>query len=541
MSSANLSIDPDFLKKVGTFSFMRSLLLMSILLSTVFLRREVLGTTVILQLYAALTLTFLLTLIITSYWQEALKIRYFIQSQLLFDLLLVSYFVFLTGINESIYLFLYLMNIVFTALIYYWRGAMIVGLLSGFIYAIIFYINSDTNNVESFHTLAYNELFFFLTALLAGQFMEESRRQRILLSDQQANITRLETINDKLINNIPVGILLVNENEALENINKTALQLLQISSAPRLPAKVYDFIPALKGIQQAWQIFPEESKLRYKFPFYLPKGKKKMYSLQIVSLPGEENENRFIYVFQDVSKISELEEKLEMESRLATVGQLAAGIAHEIRNPLASISGSIETLNQNLNVENPEDKKLIAISLREIKRLNKLITEFLEFAKPKEEVLTTFSLKKLVTEVSEAIQMRTSDLVSTDFVFNIDESLALHADPERMKQVFFNIFINAIEASENKKIKIQVEATDTIDVVRIRIRDNGPGIPDTIAKKIFDPFFTTKKQGTGLGLATVAQLLKLHKGEIRISPSESGSCFEILLPSATRRNIERTA
>jgi len=541
--------DPSTLRRIDTFSLLRLLLLLCVLLTTVFLRQEVLGTAVILRLYGALTVTFLISLINVSYWQDTLRVRYFVQSQLLYDLLLVSYFVYLTGIDESIFLFLYLLNIVFTALLYQLHGSLAVAFLSGSIYAAIFYINTDTSNTTHLYTLAYNELLFLLIALLSGQFMDELKKQQILLSEQQANIIRLETINHKLLNNIPVGILLVGINDVLENINKTALQLLGLTKAPEGIITVQDLVPSLAGLKERWITFSEKRRLRYNFRHTLPNGLKKNFSLQIVHLPEESNKTNItettstksVFVFQDVSKILELEEKLEMESKLATVGQLAAGIAHEIRNPLASISGSIETLNEHLHINNDEDKKLINISLREIKRLNKLITEFLEFAKPKEEHYKDFLLAKLIQEVVDAIHTRSADLAQTEFSVFINENITLHADPERIKQVFFNIFLNSIEASLQKPTQISIHAKNDEHDVKIIISDNGPGILPDAAKKIFDPFFTTKASGTGLGLSTVAQILKSHKGSIRALPLDRGACFEIILPMATNMEARGTA
>ncbi len=536
------SYDPSFLKKIDTFSMFRSMALFCVLLTTVFLRQEVLGTSVILQLYAALTLTFLISLVSISNWQDTLRVRYYIQSQLFYDLLLVSYFVYLTGIDESIYLFLYMLNIVFTALIYQLGGALIVSAVSGIIYATIFYINTDTANTAHLYTLAYNELLFLLTALLAGQFMDELNKQRILLSSQQANIERLEVINNQLLNNMPAGIILMNEKSEVQKINKTALQLLSLAQAPENNIHSFELLPGTTDIIGLWKNLTEKQRMRYTIQYKYNNSKHKTFSIQLIPLSEEAKTKdtitkNYILIFQDISKVLELENKLEMESKLAAIGQLAAGIAHEIRNPLASISGSIETLNANLKLDNEEDKKLINISLREIKRLNKLITEFLEFAKPKTEHFKLVPVQQVITEVIDAIQSRGKEILNTDFHLSVAPSLSFTIDAERMKQVFFNLFINAIEANqERKKSIITISAHQHGNEILIKITDNGPGINQDIAKKIFDPFFTTKSGGTGLGLSTVAQIVKFHKGTIIVIPSSEGACFEISVPIYQDKN-----
>ena len=240
----------------------------------------------------------------------------------------------------------------------------------------------------------------------------------------------------------------------------------------------------------------------------------------------------FILVLQDISELLDLESKLAFESNLSATGQLAAGIAHEIRNPLASISGSIEMLNAHLKPENEEDKKLIAIALRETKRLNQLITGFLEYAKPKENISEVFSLKTKLSEVADAVKSRLKEGSSIEFLVDIPESTRILADSEKLKQVLFNLFINSIEASKDKSTTIQVKATTEAQEVVIDIIDDGPGIPPEIRGKIFDPFFTTKSTGTGLGLSTVAQIIKAAKGSIYLVQRESGTQFQIHLPAA---------
>lgn len=536
-AKAVLALDTNIHGKISVFYLARMLLMSLVLLSTIFLKREVMGSTAIAQMYAALGASFFLSVINVSFWEQTLKVRYFMPSQLLYDLLLSSYLVYLTGVTDSIFLFLYLLNIVTASLVYQLNGALLVASVSGLTFAFIYYANTDMDEVAMWYNLAWHELLFLLTALLCGQFMDEIKKQRALLETQRANIAGLELLNDSLLNGIPIGVMLIDSQDYVQKINLTALKILGLSHAPEMRLKYYELIPEIKGIFSVWREMTDTQKLKYLFR--ISEKSQPHLSLQVVNLssqnPGDE---RKIVVFQDVSKLLELEQKLEFESRLAATGEFAAGIAHEIRNPLASISGSIELLSKHLEITNPQDKKLLEISLREIRRLNTLITDFLEFAKPKDNFPADFSLAELIREVEEAILSRNQEK-QVVFRNSISTSISVYASYERMRQVFFNLFLNAIQASDKPTVQIQVIGQITnIDTVQIDVIDDGPGIPEKISSKIFDPFFTTKPDGTGLGLPTVAQIVRAAKGEVTLKPNPTGAHFQITLPIGEKAKFE---
>jgi two-component system sensor histidine kinase PilS (NtrC family) len=537
------ALDLNTQSKLATFSLARLCLMTAVLATTIFLRQEVLGETAVLQIYAALAASFLFSLVNVSFWDETLRVRLYIPSQLLYDLLLTSFLVYLTGVNDSIFLFLYLLNIVFASVVYQLQGALLVAAVSGGIYACIYYVNVDTQSVSAFYNLAYSELLFLLTALLCGQLMDELKRQKAMLETQRQNIARLELLNDRLLNSIPVGIVTVDQNEYVQNINSTALALLGLDHAPSVRLKYYEMLPSLKGILDAWPKMTELQRLRFTFQQGFKAGGPEL-SFNLVplrSLPGEEASGlNHILVIEDVSLLRELEKKLDFETRLAATGELAAGIAHEIRNPLASISGSIEMLSHNLKLTDEQDQKLFGIAQREIHRLNHLITDFLEFAKPRDEAPDDFPLAEVVREVSEAMQSREPGRL--EITSELAPGVCLHANRERIKQVLFNLFLNSVEAAGTARVRITVRSSDGKDgQVRIDVIDDGPGISPENMPKIFDPFFTTKSEGTGLGLATVARVLKAAKSEIHVLPSSRGAHFQLIIPASSTMELAGTA
>ncbi|HEY8279179.1 MAG TPA: ATP-binding protein [Bdellovibrionota bacterium] len=538
--------------RLSTFSLARLSLMALILFTTIFLRQDngaqdiqvnVLSDGTILRMYGVLAFSFFFSLVNVSLWEQTLRVRLYVPSQLFYDLLLTSYLVYLTGVNDSIFLFLYLLNIVFASAVYQLSGALIVAAMSGCVYAFIYGANVDLDNVSSVYNLLYSELLFLLTALLCGQLMDELKKQKTMLESQRQSIARLELINDRLLNSIPVGIVTVDKNEYVQNVNSAALSLLGLEHPPEMKLKYYELLPELRGVMQAWGGMSDRQRLR--FVFKNGTSIRSMCSLNLVpmkQLADEPIEDiSHILVFQDVSLTLELEKKLEFESRLAATGELAAGIAHEIRNPLASISGSIEVLSNNLRIESDQDKRLFDIALREINRLNNLITDFLEFAKPKDESPEAFSLKEMVREVADAVQSGKGKGGPVEIDVEIAPALLVHANRERIKQVFFNLFLNSREAAGERAVKILVKSSNGDDgLVKIDVTDNGPGIPQELSTKIFDPFFTTKSKGTGLGLATVARIIKAAKGEIQVLPSEGGAHFQMTIPAPSAMELTGT-
>ena len=196
-----------------------------------------------------------------------------------------------------------------------------------------------------------------------------------------------------------------------------------------------------------------------------------------------------------------------------------------------------EMLAAQLKIEDANDKRLFEIAFREIRRLNGLITDFLEFAKPKDEQADNVQIEITVKEVSEAMLADTSK-GKISFKLDIPTNLILHINRERVKQVLFNLFLNSVEATGGEGVKISVFAKDNengqalLDVI-----DDGPGIPSENLTRIFDPFFTTKSSGTGLGLATVARILKAAGSEIHVIPRSQGAHFQLIIPTASTMEL----
>jgi two-component system sensor histidine kinase PilS (NtrC family) len=239
-----------------------------------------------------------------------------------------------------------------------------------------------------------------------------------------------------------------------------------------------------------------------------------------------------------------MEEQIRRQERLATVGSLAAGIAHEIRNPLASLSGSIQMLQGELELQG-DHKHLMDIVLRETDRLNNIVTEFLDYARPRSNRLEQISLASLLEETITLFRNSREFREDIVIICNIPSAIIIAGDPQRLRQVFWNLLINAAQAMQNGgtiTISAASGAGRDADEVTIRIFDSGMGIASEHLEHIFDPFFTTKPAGTGLGLAIAYRIIEDHNGTIDVK-SEEGKGTDVVinlpyyeLPAGARQN-----
>jgi two-component system sensor histidine kinase PilS (NtrC family) len=251
-------------------------------------------------------------------------------------------------------------------------------------------------------------------------------------------------------------------------------------------------------------------------------------------------------IFQDITKFKEMEDEMKRVDKMAAVGVLAAGMAHEIRNPLASLSGSIQMLESELSLDDHQ-RHLMEITLRESERLNALITDFLLFAQPPQTHKVPYPIKRILEE--------TIDLLSHSACFHDrihirrpdQDEVRVPVDPDQMKQVFWNLFINAAQSMPNGgEIQVRMVRGNGWGVTglpflsqfggkewaKISVIDSGNGIAQEEREKIFEPFFTTKENGTGLGLSIVHRIIENHNGLIRVeSELGRGSSFIIYLPA----------
>lgn len=431
-------------------------------------------------------------------------------TQLFGDLLYFSLLVYFTGGVSSAFSAIFSLQIISGAVVIGSRGAFAAtaGAIVLFVTVSLLKLQGLPQSPETWARLILISSVLLLVGSLVAWLTSSREGLAEKLQRTQDDLRDLNQLHSTILAHIPSGILYLDESSRIRFINPAGERILGRECLNRdLIGTTYE---VLLGRDQRF-----ESKMK------LPQGER-MIGHYRTSLP----EGGSVVVFQDVTDIRDLEKRMSLNEKLAGIGQLAAGIAHEIRNPLASLSGSIQLLQSELKLD-AESQRLFHIVLRETDRLDHLANNFLTYAKPSDLNLQRVEIKKILDDVSNLLKH------SPDFQdrgvslkFDIAENLWCVCDARQLKQILWNLMLNAVQAS-SKSGWIQVKATETSGArVRFVVEDSGEGMDEEIQKKIFDPFFTTKAQGSGLGLALVYQMVANHGGNIGVeSVKGKGSRF----------------
>ncbi len=273
------------------------------------------------------------------------------------------------------------------------------------------------------------------------------------------------------------------------------------------------------------------SKRREQVVYTTPSGKKSTLGFSTSKLRDNLNKTqRYIIIFQDLTDVIELEDRVKDSEKLALLGQLAAGLAHELRNPLSAISGAVEIISKDV-VKSEDNERLIKVASQEIERLNLLVEDFLILTVPVQSFSTAVDLGVLISDTVDSFSktMRRKDL---NIVTDLESATYVLADSYRIKQAIWNLLLNCMDAlptGGTVTIRTRVEG----DNIQIELADDGMGISNKVISKVFDPFFTTKQVGTGLGLAIVQKVVEGYNGKINIMSSEGkGTTLIITFPKA---------
>jgi two-component system sensor histidine kinase HydH len=346
----------------------------------------------------------------------------------------------------------------------------------------------------------------------------------------RASLSRVKALSDSLVEHMPVGIVAVDSDERIMVFNDTAETLFGRTAEAVIGKPSSEILPPacldmLRGLAHERPIIEKE--------FDCPIGEGRMVPIEMIAAVLRDDEGGMIgriVLFRDLSELQHLRKEVERSQRLAAVGSLAAGVAHEIRNPLSSLKGFATYFRQRYGGV-PDDVKVADIMIQEVDRLNRVITELLEFSRPMELKRKAVDLAGLVRHTLGTIEGQARGKGVT-VQSNLPPGLPLaYVDPDRMTQVFLNIFLNALAATDRGGVLTVDVARQDDNTLRVSVADTGTGIRKEDIGRVFDPYFTTKPSGTGLGLAIVHRIVEAHGGEIRLeSEPGKGSAFTIFLP-----------
>ncbi|HTP03661.1 MAG TPA: ATP-binding protein [Nitrospirota bacterium] len=461
------------------------------------------------------------------------------------DILFVTFFVYLTGGIDSGFSLLYNLTIISASIILYRRGGYLSASLSSILYGAMLdmqYYNMlglvrsvNFTAMQVLYLVFINISSFYIVALLSGYLSDRLRKTSQELRAKSMDYEDLRTTQDHILKSVRSGILTMDLEGEITSCNPAAEYITGYSYA-ELKSRWQDLFGSSIKVLFGHTNDLMERPFRFDGPIVKKDGDTAILGTSVSLLKDDKNTvHGIILIFQDITKLVEMEEKVRRQEQLAVVGSLAAGIAHEIRNPLASLSGSIQVLQGELDLKGDE-KHLMDIVVRETDRLNTIISEFLEYARPQTAHVEKILLLPLLDETIMLLKNSRDFREGITIRAQVDPQVVIQGDAKRMRQVFWNLLINACQAMpDGGEITVSTmpisRSDDDSGWCEIVIKDTGRGIAHEYLDKIFDPFFTTKSGGTGLGLAIVDRIIEDHGGIIDVeSETGRGTKFRIRLP-----------
>ena len=461
--------------------------------------------------------------------------------QLLVDTVLVTAIIYATGGIESIFSFLYILTIINGSIILYRKGGMIAASSSSILYGLLIDLDyyrvieplgsqltypTEYETSYIFYMILVNIAAFYLVAFLSSYPSEQARKSRVELIAKQDDIIKLEALNEWIIQSMTSGLITLDDEGRILLFNPAAERLFGIPSGACIGQRLLEKLPFLNGqVRLGDEQRDTHSGKHPSFmdlPYLRPSGEKVFLrcSTSPLSSPDGSRGGRILF-FQDMTEMRQIEEEMKRVEGLALIGELAAGIAHEIRNPMASISGSIQMLKESLEMDDVKTK-LMDIMLREINRLNTLVSDFLLFARPKPSVVQRVDLNQLILDSLELFKnsAKWTEKIRVETQFH--GPMNIESDPEQIKQVLWNLFLNAVEAMKGGGVlSVRTEFVNSPEshggmrkMAQITFRDTGEGFSSKALQFLFTPFFTSKEGGSGLGLAIVKRIVEGLKGRV---------------------------
>ena len=457
------------------------------------------------------------------------------------DVLLITSLVYLTGGAGSIFSFLYGALILTAALTLGTNAAYFTAAASLACYALqglalnVGWLPPPPDQPLSQYMLSSRDFQLALVsnmvgiaavAVLASNLARRAQVAGAQLIEAQQSTARLVRLNDDIVRSIASGLITADDDGRILGVNRAAQEILRDRAGTLLGAPLSNVLPnyATEPLREPPRRADATGRRADGSEF--PMG----YTLSAL-LDTNGNPSGLLLAFQDLTEIRTLRDRADAAQRLAVLGQLATGLAHEIRNPLSSISGSVEMVREG-NALGPEDRRLLGIVISEVERLNSLVTSMLQVGRPSQIETESLDLRAIASEVVAVArgQATASNGLQIDEV-GPEEPIIVTVDPDRMRQVVWNLVKNAVQASPHRgKVEVRT-GRDQARRAFLEVADEGPGIGDAHRERLFDMFYSGRTHGVGLGLAVVKQIVDQHQGHIEIIDRNiGGTCFRVTLP-----------
>ncbi len=434
------------------------------------------------------------------------------------DAAVIMVLVRVSGSSASPFLVLYPLLVLGCAIVF---KPLLSGIITGATLVFMYF------SIGSSVSILGNSLAILMTAFLGMYLVSALDSSGVALKKSEGARRRLENLQKAILANIPSGLMSIDSEGRIIQVNAVGLRILNLNEGRVLGSHIRNLLPGLDvEILKLNTLVPRVGAPedladlvghgdRPIVNFNLSSGDTLQlgYSVARLSDPEDKSIIGSLLVFQDLTDILKMEESLRLSEKLAAIGKLAAAIAHEIRNPLASISGSAQLLSDVKQISD-EDKKLLSIIQRESTRLDELITEFLEYVHPHKPKMEPINLYELCERVVDGLKVNAKwKALNTSISISPRSSRTqiILGDTNKITQALLNFIFNSGQAGATK-VELGLESAH-----RLEVRDNGSGISLENKKRLFEPFFTTKERGTGLGLATSYRALQSMRAEVSVS------------------------
>jgi two-component system sensor histidine kinase PilS (NtrC family) len=496
-----------------------------------------------------LGLTFALTVLYSLTVRHAERHRWLVDLQLAADAGIVSAMVYVTGGVNSYFSTLYVLPIIAASTLRLWRGGILVGALSSVLYTSIVlapYFGRPASPIVvgienipplrvAIYTVGLNVFGFFAVAALTGYLAEGLRRADAQLQQASSELADVQAFSRHVVDSLTSGLATTDMTGIVVTYNRAAEAITGLGGARAIgePASAVLQLPAsLAGLFGPPPGRPKQTRVEYGFT--RSDGRQIEMGLSAAPLMTPRGETGFILTFQDVTESRKLEREARVQQRLAAVGEMAAGIAHEIRNPLASMSGSIQILRQELPLTD-EQGQLMDIVISESERLNETIRSFLAYARPQRQSMRHLDVRQVITDTATLLQNSAERSELHRIAVDVPGApVMLQADEAQIRQIVWNLATNGLRAMlAGGRLTLAVTpATEATPHVAISVSDEGVGIAPEELEGIFQPFRGSFERGTGLGLAMVHRIVSDYSGEVKVNSTKgAGTTVQVRFPA----------
>lgn len=475
--------------------------------------------------------------------------RWQVRIQFLIDALLITWLVWRTGDLTSPYITLYIVLVSVTSIFLSAKRTLLIAILCVLLFttlsiltatSLLYSFSATPETSKAIQIIAFHDVAFLVVGLLAARLSDRHASGEQLIETTK-NLANLRVLHERIVESIRSGLITTDLGGEIYTFNTAAEEITGFSAKEMIGKSVFSLLgnieysinPSLETTETGAQ------PLRFETDLITPDGFVVHVGYGISPLFSENGETTgLIITFQDLTEIRSMEESVRRKDRLAAVGRVAAGLAHEIRNPLGAMRGAIQVLQAQTPPETSQ-ASLMEIILRESDRLNKIITNFLTYARPRVSNFSEIDVREAISDTFTLLKHSPDVKENHDLEFDLPANpVNISADPTQLKQIFWNLSRNSLQAMpEGGKLSVKLKKLPNYRV-QIIFQDSGRGMSPEQVEQLFEPFSNSTTGGTGLGLSIVYQIVRDHGGTINVRSLEgSGTTITIELPREFRNQV----